>query len=78
MSFGTAGISLYSKLKKGKKTKFNALFDDSQSRSDMVATFLAVLEMTKLKKIKLVGDGESTEVELIDTNMDITDSEEWS
>lgn len=78
VSVGSKIRSLYSKLKKGKKTKFNSLFDDAQSRSDMVATFLAVLEMTKLKKIKLVGDGDGAEVELIDTNMDIIDSEEWS
>lgn len=78
VSVGSKIRSLYSKLKKGKKTKFNSLFEDAESRSDMVATFLAVLEMAKLKKVVLTGDGEKTEVELIDTDTDITDSEEWS
>ena len=53
------------------------MFNDAESRSDMVATFLALLELTKSKKIKVVGDGEEAEVELIDA--DFTDvSEEWN
>jgi segregation and condensation protein A len=53
------------------------MFNDAESRSDMVATFLALLELTKSKKIKVVGDGEEAEVELIDS--DFTDvSEEWN
>ena len=70
--------SIYSKLKKGKKTKFNSLFEDAETRSDLVATFLAVLEMTKLKKIKVLGDGSSAEIELLDEDMELTDSEEWT
>ena len=53
------------------------MFTDAESRSDMVATFLALLELTKSKKIKVVGNGEEAEVELIDS--DFTDvSEEWN
>jgi len=70
--------SIYSKLRKGKKTKMNSLFEDAQTRSDLVATFLAILEMTKLKKIKVSGEGSSTEIELLDSEMELTDSEEWS
>jgi segregation and condensation protein A len=70
--------TIYSKLKKGKKTKFNSLFEDAETRSDLVATFLAVLEMTKLKKIMILGDGNSAEIELLDEDMELTDSEEWT
>lgn len=62
---------------KGKKTKWKSLFDDAESRSDIVATFLAVLELTKSKKVKVSGDGDDAQVELIDS--DFTDiSEEWN
>ena len=70
--------SIFKKLsKKGKKTRWKSLFDDAESRSDIVATFLAVLELTKSKKVKVIGNGEDTQVELIDS--DFTDvSEEWN
>jgi segregation and condensation protein A len=62
---------------KGKKTRWKSLFDDAESRSDMVATFLAILELTKSKKVKVLGEGEETQVELIDS--DFTNiSEEWN
>ena len=62
---------------KSKKSNWKSMFNDAESRSDMVATFLALLELTKSKKIKVVGDGEEAEVELIDA--DFTDvSEEWN
>lgn len=69
--------SIFKKLsEKGTKTRWKSLFDGAESRSDIVATFLAVLELTKSKKVKVIGDGEDTQVELIDS--DFTDvSEEW-
>ncbi len=44
------------KLKSGKKVRFLSLFSDSKTRSDMVATFLAVLELAKNKEILIDGD----------------------
>jgi segregation and condensation protein A len=70
--------TIYSKLRKGKKTRLTALFEDAETRSDLVATFLAVLEMTKRKQIKVLGDGEQVELELLDENIELTDSEEWT
>lgn len=62
---------------KNKKTQWKSLFSDAESRSDMVATFLALLELTRSKKVKVLGDGEEAQVELIDS--DFTDvSEEWN
>lgn len=69
---------IFSKLKtKGSKTKLNSLFADAESRSDMVATFLAVLELTKSKKVKVLGDGDEADVELLDSDFSEV-SEEWN
>lgn len=78
VSVGSKISTIFKKLtKKGQKTKWHSLFDDAESRSDIVATFLAVLELTKSKKVKVVGDGEEAQVELL--NSDFTDiSEEWN
>lgn len=45
---------------------FRRLFDDAKSRSEIVATFLAVLELSKNRRIRLDGDGEDMELTLID------------
>ncbi len=78
VSVGSRITKIFKKLtKKGQKAKWNTLFDDAESRSDIVATFLALLELTKSKKVKLLGDGEETQVELLEE--DFTDiSEEWN
>lgn len=39
------------RLKKSKKIKFESLFEDSSSKPEMIATFLAVLEMVKGGKL---------------------------
>lgn len=47
-------------LKKKSKMKFKSLFNQAESRSDVVATFLAVLELLKDKRIKAdEKDGET-------------------
>ncbi len=78
VSVGSKISKIFKKLtKKGQKTQWHSLFDDAESRSDIVATFLAVLELAKSKKVKVVGDGEDAQVELL--NSDFTDiSEEWN
>lgn len=45
---------------------FRRLFDDARSRSEIVATFLAVLELSKNRRIRLEGEGEDMELTLID------------
>lgn len=49
---------------KGKKS-FIELIRQSESRSDMVAAFLAVLELAKTNHIRLEGDGSAVTVELL-------------
>lgn len=57
--------SVIQKLKSGRKIKFLTLFKDAATKSDMVATFLAVLELAKTKKISIDGDMENPDVQII-------------
>ena len=43
-------------------SKFRSLFKGSRSRSEIVATFLAVLELCRLRSIELEGDGDDVSV----------------
>ena len=52
-------------LSTGGKQKFKDMIKTSQSRSEMVATFLAVLDLAKTKHIHIHGDGEDITIELI-------------
>lgn len=54
---------IFAKLKKGRKRRFSDFFSDASSRSEMVATFLAVLELIKANKIKAWGVGDKMELE---------------
>jgi len=45
--------NVWSKLKFGIKTKFTDIFKGCKSRGEVVATFLAVLELVKLKKLNV-------------------------
>ncbi len=70
--------SIFKKLgKRGEKHRFHALFADAQSRSDMVATFLAVLELAKTKKLYLDGEGDAMRVELLAEDFENFSSQEW-
>lgn len=53
------------KLWSGKKVHFLSLFDGAKSKSDIVATFLAVLELTKTKRITVEGDMHNPTVKIV-------------
>ena len=53
------------KLWSGKKVKFLSLFEGAQSKSDIVATFLAVLELTKTKRISVEGSIDNPSEQII-------------
>lgn len=46
--------------------RFASLFEDAKSRSEVVATFLAVLELSKTRRIAISGEGEQTELTLVE------------
>lgn len=53
---------IFSRLRKGKQHSFKEFFADAKSRSEMVATFLAMLELIKANKIKVGDEKEDPEV----------------
>ncbi len=53
------------KFKISKKQKFEVFFEKSESRSEMVATFLALLAMVKAKRISVDGDFENPDIILL-------------
>lgn len=55
-------VYIYRKLLKKTKVRFSELFEKSTSVSEMVATFLAVLELVKANKIRVDGEKENSEV----------------
>lgn len=50
------------RLYQGKRVRFYTLFDESKTRSDIVATFLAVLELVKGKRAGLEDAGSGVDV----------------
>lgn len=52
-------------LTRGGKQRMNSLFNNAKSRSELVATFLAVLELCKANRVHLDGDGEELEVSMV-------------
>ena len=56
--------SILLRFRKHKKLSFHSLFTDTKSRSEIVATFLAVLELSKTRRILLEGDEDNMELTL--------------
>lgn len=56
---------IFNKFRNGKRQSFKSFFENSESRSEMVATFLAVLAMVKAKKIFVDGEGDDPEIVLV-------------
>lgn len=65
VSVGSRIEWIVKKFKSGTKQKFSAFFENSESRSEMVATFLALLSMAKAKRVFIEGDGEETKIVLM-------------
>lgn len=55
-------------LRSVKKRRLSDIFKSAESRSDLVAAFLAVLELAKSKEVYISGDGDNTEIELLEGN----------
>ena len=52
-------------LVKNGKGKLSKLYSGAKSRSELVATFLAVLELCKANRIEITGDSDDAEIKLI-------------
>lgn len=58
-------IFVLKKLKRVKKLKYQALFEDSKNKSELVATFLAVLELVKGRELCIDDENDVVTVKLI-------------
>ena len=65
VSVGSRIEWIVNKFKTGTKQKFSAFFENSESRSEMVATFLALLSMAKAKRVFIEGEGENAKIVLM-------------
>lgn len=53
-------------LRQSKSVKYDAFFEGAETKSDLVATFLALLELMKARRIWVSGEGKSLEVTMQD------------
>ena len=68
---------IMTRLFKKKKQKFTEFFETADSRSEMVATFLALLSLTKDKKIAVLGEGKDMEIEMLAEEPDYEMGEDY-
>ncbi len=66
VSVASQAIVILRQLWKKKKMSYRALFAGKTDRSQRVAAFLAILELVKNHRLRVEGDGEDSEVRLID------------
>ena len=59
-------IHVMRRLWHGKTVTYGELFEASRGRSELVATFLAVLELVKGKRVRIEGDGNEAMVRMIE------------
>jgi len=65
VAVSTKIIFVIRNLWRGGKSKLSDLYQNAESRSEIVATFLAVLELCKANRVKVEGEGEGQEIRLI-------------
>ena len=62
-------ISVMRRLWHGKTVKYSELFVASKEKSELVATFLAVLELVKGKRVRIEGDGDNATVKMTEEKL---------
>lgn len=65
VSVSSRVVCVLRKLWGGTPIKYRNLFAEGSPKSELVATFLAVLELVKNNRIRIDGDGETADVRLI-------------
>lgn len=61
-------IHLMRRLRRSKRLEYHEIFEVCEGKSDLVATFLATLELVKGKRIRIEGSGETAVVRMLDKN----------
>lgn len=65
VSVSSQVVSVLRKLWKKKKISFRDFFAEKQDKSERVAAFLAILELTKSHRIRVEGEGENSKIKLL-------------
>ena len=65
VAVSTRIVFVIRKLWGGRPKKLGSLYKTARSRSEIVATFLAVLELCKANRVRVDGDAENAEITLI-------------
>ena len=65
VAVSTKIVFIIRNLFKGGPKKLNSLYTTATSRSELVATFLAVLELCKANRVKIEGEADEAEITLI-------------
>lgn len=68
VSVGSKIDSIVTSLKHKRKRKLMDIYREAKTRSDLIAAFLAVLELAKNKTIYITGDGDDAGIELLEGN----------
>ena len=58
-------VYLLRRLWSGEKVEFDSLFVQCKSRSEMVAIFLAVLELSKVNRINVDTDNDDVQIQIV-------------
>lgn len=58
-------ISVMRKLWGGRTVQYSSVFEDAQDKSELVATFLAILELIKGKRVRIEGEGDECSLTMI-------------
>ena len=66
VSVGSRISGIFSKFAFTQKRKLKDFFGDSKSRSEVIATFLAILELVKANKITAEGEGDELVIEKVE------------
>ncbi len=64
-------IHLMRRLWHGKRLEYHEIFEVCEGKSDLVATFLATLELVKGKRIRIEGTGENAVVHMIENKKEV-------
>ena len=64
------------KLRGSGKTPYREMFGGATDRSELVATFLAILELIKGKRVRVTGDGDNCELVLIQGRSDLSENDQ--
>ncbi len=65
VSVGSKVAFILRRLIRGQRQRLSSFFEAATSRSDMVATFLAMLELMKARRVRVEGEGDASQVLLM-------------